>query len=227
VFGSWSRVGCWALRVVVALGTCLSPADARADWLLSIYAGAAATSSNTVEITPASESTASLGDLEYEGRSFASPIYYGYRIGWTPGAGHLGIEAEFTHAKAIATRVPDSDLTAFQLSHGLNFVLGNVSYRTSPGCGGRCALIARGGAGVTVPHVEATFRGRDTSSYQFAGFGAQVGAGVELKLMPHVHAIADARLTYARVHADLAGAKLSALFTSGHLDFGIAWRAAD
>jgi hypothetical protein len=192
-----------------------------------MYVGGGATSSNALKITSPSGSAVTIDDVDYEGRSWSSPPYYGYRIGWTPEGHHLGVEGEFTHAKAIARALPVGDLTAFQLSHGLNFVLGNVVYRTSPSCGGRCTLVARGGAGITYPHVEATFRGVTTYQYEYAGFGAQGGVGVELKLIPHLFVVGDARLTHARVRVDLAGGEtLTGPFTTRHVDIGVAWRSS-
>jgi lipid A oxidase len=203
----------------------MAPSMARADWLLSLYAGAASTASNTLDITPAAGSAASVSSVEYEGRAFKSPPYYGYRVGFTPKDRHVGIEGEFTHAKAIATGTPSTELTAFQLSHGLNFILGNVVYRSSPACSGRCTFVARGGAGITYPHVEATFRGRDTYQYEYGGFGAQGGAGVELHVSNQFLVVADLRLTYAHVGVDLAdGGRLTGPFTSVHGDFGVGWR---
>jgi len=212
--------------LVVAIAVVALPSTAGADWLLSLYAGGAATSSNTLAITPPSGDTVTIGDVSYEGRSWASPIYYGYRAGWTPAGAHFGIEAEFTHAKAIATSLPSAGLTAFQLSHGLNFILGNLTYRTSPACGGRCTFVARGGAGITYPHVEATFRGASTSAYEYAGLGVHGGAGIELKLIDHWYVVADARVTHARVRTDLAdGDRLAGPFTTRHADIGVGWHS--
>jgi len=217
-------LGVFALALAVAL---LLPSPARADWLLSAYVGGTKTTSNTLEITPASGATVSVASVEYEGRAFKAPPYYGYRFGWTPDGGHIGVEGEFTHAKAIATNLISPDLTAFQLSHGLNFILGNVVYRSSPACSGRCVFVLRGGAGVTYPHVEAMFRGRETQDYEYAGFGAQGGVGVELTVAPHVTIVADARVTHARVRADLIdGARLAGPFTTFHADIGIGWHSS-
>jgi hypothetical protein len=203
-----------------------APAPASADWLISGFVGGTSTASNTLTITPPAGLTLSIPSGDYQGKPWESPIYYGYRVGWKPEERHLGYEVEFTHAKAIATALASTDLTAFQLSHGLNFVLANVVYRTSPLCDRRCTFLIRGGAGVTYPHVEASFRGRDTSEYQFAGFGGQGGAGLEVKLVDHLFLAGDARVTYASVHADLVdGSSLKAPFTTFHAAIGIGWRS--
>jgi len=214
------------LRIACVLGALalLVPAPARADWLLSLYTGAASTSSNTLEITPDRGAPLTLDDVGYRGASSKSPIYYGYRVGFTPKGSRLGIEAEFTHAKAIAVDTHSTDLTAFQLSHGLNFVLGNVVFRSRPLGTGRVALTARGGAGLTIPHVEATFRGNEVSEYQRGGVGAQGTVGLEARLTDHWYVVADARLTYARVRVDISSAELAGNFTTRHVDVGVAVR---
>jgi hypothetical protein len=202
----------------------LVPAPARAQWTLALYTGAAATSSNTLSVTAGTASELTLPDVNYRGASSTSPIYYGYRAGWTPRGSRIGIEAEFTHAKAIAIDTHSTELTAFQMTHGLNFVLGNLVYRSQPVASGRLALTARGGAGFTIPHVEATFRGANVSNYQNGGFGAQGGIGLEARLAGKLYAIADGRLTYARVRVEVPNATVAGGFTTRHVDVGIAVR---
>ena len=96
------------------------PQAARADWLFSGYMGASGTSSNTLTVSPASGSSFSLDDVAYKGQAFRSPWYYGVRGGWLPArTTGVGVEIEWTHAKAIAQLDPRaSDLNAFQQSHG-------------------------------------------------------------------------------------------------------------
>src|SRR5258706_10981660 len=119
------RFGCLFLVLVFAV-----PRVARADWLLGAYMGAAATSSNTLTLTPAGGAPSSIASVDYEGEAFQSPWYYGYRVGWMKGDHGLGVEFEFTHAKAISSETGSPELTQFEQSHGLNFLLGNISYRS-------------------------------------------------------------------------------------------------
>ncbi|HVZ21616.1 MAG TPA: hypothetical protein VG871_11165 [Vicinamibacterales bacterium] len=214
------------LRTALVLGgfVLLLPSPARADWLLSLYTGAAATSSNTLTVTPSTGAPITLSNVAYRGASSKAPIYYGYRVGWSPRGARFGVEGEFTHAKAIAVDTHSPDLTIFQMTHGLNFVLGNIVYRAQPLGGGRVALTARGGAGFTVPHVEADFRNTSVSKYESGGFGAQGTVGVEALLTGRLYVIADARLTYARVRVDIPSAALAGGFTTRHVDVGIAVR---
>jgi len=203
------------------------PGSARADWLFGGYMGVASTSSNTLTVTPAAGSPFTLQSVDYEGEAFRSPWYYGVRAGWLPAATKgIGVEIEWTHAKAIAQIDPrSSDLNAFQQSHGLNFLLGNLAYRFSPRCAGRCTPVVRGGVGISTPHVESTFRNVHQEQYQRGGFAWQLGAGLEFHLWQFVYGIADARITrVTEQHLRGAGAEIAGSFFTRHVDFGVALR---
>jgi lipid A oxidase len=189
--------------------------------------GVASTSSNTLTVTPATGSPFSVPSVDYEGEAFRSPWYYGVRAGWLPAATRgVGFEIEWTHAKAIAQIDPRaSDLNAFQQSHGLNFLLGNLAYRFSPGCAGRCTPAVRGGVGISTPHVESTFRNVHQEQYQRGGFAWQLGAGLEYRIWQFVYGIVDARITrVTQEHLRGAGAEISGSFFTRHVDFGVALR---
>ena len=209
---------------VLGMLALLVPAPAHADWLLSLYSGAAASSSNTLTVTPATGAPLTLPNVDYRGASSEAPIYYGYRVEFAPKASRLAFGFEFTHAKAIAIDTHSPDLAEFQMTHGLNFLLGNVVYRSQPLGTARVAFVARGGAGMTLPHVESVFRGDSLSKYENGGFGAQGGVGIEAHLGGAWYAVADARLTYARIRVDLADAALAGGFLTRHVEAGIAFR---
>ena len=212
------------LLIVLAVAT---PHAARADWLFGGYMGAAGTSSNTLTVSPAAGAPFSIPDVAYKGQAFRSPWYYGVRVGWLPAATKgIGLEVEWNHAKAIAQIDPRSfDLNAFQQSHGLNFLLGNVAYRFSSGCSGRCTAVVRGGAGISTPHVESTFRNAHQEQYQYGGPAWQAGAGLEYHLWQFVYGIADARITrVSEKHLHGAGADIAGSFFTRHVDFGVALR---
>ena len=189
--------------------------------------GASATSSNTLTVTSPSGSALALNDVAYKGQAFRSPWYYGVRVGWLPsGTRGLGYEVEWTHAKAIAQIDPHlSPLNAFQQSHGLNFLLGNVAYRFSPGCNSRCTAVVRGGAGISTPHAESTYLNEHQEQYQYGGPAWQAGAGLEFRLWQFVYAIGDARITrVTERHLRAAGADIAGTFFTRHVDFGVALR---
>jgi len=212
---------------ILVLALCSVATTASADWLFGGYMGAAGTASNTLTVSPAVGPAFELHDVSYKGEAFRSPWYYGIRVGWLPAATRgLGYEAEWTHAKAIAQIDPaSSDLNAFQQSHGLNFLLGNVVYRFTPECGGRCVFGIRGGAGISTPHVESTFRGAHQEQYQYGGFAWQAGAGIEYQVWQFVYAVGDARVTrVSEKHLRGAGAEISGSFFTRHVDFGVSFR---
>lgn len=204
------------------------PCRAHADWLFGGYMGASATSSNTLTVIPETGAPFSLNDVAYKGEAFRSPWYYGVRVSFVP-PGHVHTfspEIEWTHAKAIAQIDPrSSELSAFQQSHGLNFLLGNLAYRFAPRCAGRCAPVVRGGLGISTPHVESTFRNVHQEQYQRGGLAWQLGAGLEYHLWEFVYGVADARITRVtekRLRA--AGADITGSFFTRHVDFGVALR---
>src|SRR5690242_15171179 len=225
-----TRLRSRCLPVLTSAFLAVAPATASADWLIAGYIGAAHTPNTTLHVTPNNGTTVDLSGVEFEGRAFKSPPYYGYRISWIPdsaGGGtrsRLGVEAEFTHAKTIAIDTRSAALTAFEQSHGLNFVLGNVALRWPPFCAGRCVGVARIGAGVTLPHVEATYLGQRAESYQFGGPAAQAGLGLEIAAAGGLTVVGDARVTVTHVNDDLPGAALSASFTSWHISAGVGWK---
>jgi len=170
----------------------------------------------------------SLDDVAYKGQAFRSPWYYGVRVSFVPARNGrtLSPEIEWTHAKAIAQIDPRSSaLSAFQQSHGLNFLLGNLAYRFSPLCAGRCAPVVRGGLGISTPHVESTFRNVHQEQYQRGGFAWQLGAGLEYHFWQFVYGVADARITrVSEKHLRAAGAEIAGSFVTRHVDFGVALR---
>jgi hypothetical protein len=211
----------------VSLVTLLAPASASADWLFSGYMGTALTSPNTLTVTPAGGPPTMLRVSDYEGEAFRSPWYYGVRGGWLPTSTRgFGIEVEWNHAKAIAQLTHDAqDLNQFQQSHGLNFLLGNVVYRFTPACSGQCTFNVRGGAGISTPHVESTFRNVHQEQYQYGGIAWQAGAGLEYHLWQFVYAIGDARITgVSEKHLRGAGVEIAGPFFTRHADFGVALR---
>jgi hypothetical protein len=219
------RISAAAAAVLLAL--VLAPGDAAAEWFAAAYLGSAHTAANTLRLSDAAATALTVGPVDYHGNSWIFPLYYGYRGGWSPAGSRLRFEAEWTHAKAIGD-TGSADLPHFELSHGLNTLLGNVAIRSDARwCRGRCAIVGRVGFGITTPHVEAEFRGRRVNEYQFGGVAAQGGGGVEIRLWRGMTLVGDGRVSYARVEADLPGVHLEPTgFTTVHADIGLGWSFA-
>ena len=208
---------------IAALVLCLAAwaGEARAEWQLGAFTGASHTRSNTLTISgPATQ--VSIGPVGYRSEPFVSPIYYRVSVGWTPAGRRLGLEGEWTHTKARATTGSEL-LTRFDQSHGLNFVLASAIYRY-PLRGGRLRLVARAGGGVTVPHVEGTFQGLHTESYQYGGVAWQAGGGVEMTIWRGLTAVGGGRFTRAAEEVEVGGVLVDGTFTTAHVDVGVAWR---
>jgi hypothetical protein len=205
--------------LLVALLVCAG--EARAEWFLGAFTGASHTGANTLTISgPATQ--LAIGPVDYRSEPFTSPIYYGASVGWTPAGRRLGVEGEWTHTKARATTGSEL-LTRFDQSHGLNFVLASAVYRY-PLANGRLRLVARAGGGFTLPHVEGTFNGSHTESYQYGGLAWQAGAGVELSFWRGLSAMAGGRFTRTAETLDVGGVQVDGTFNTAHVDFGIGWR---
>jgi opacity protein-like surface antigen len=208
---------------IAALVLCLTAlaGEARAEWFLGAFTGASHTASNTLSVSgPATQ--VAIGPVDYRSEPFISPIYYGVSVGWTPAGRRLGVEGEWTHTKARATAGSEL-LTRFDQSHGLNFVLASAVYR-HPLAGGRVRLLARAGGGFTLPHVEGTFEGNHTESYQYGGLAWQAGAGVEVALWRGVSALAGGRFTRTAEELEVGSVLVDGTFNTAHVDFGIGWR---
>jgi hypothetical protein len=202
----------WAIATAILL----YPIPAHAQWYVGIFLGANHTQSAAVSIDqPALQRSLTFEDVDFEARPFASPQYYGWRVGRSFGAERrFAAEFEFIHAKVIAKTqgvypvsgllpepvVPppmNSIVARYAMSHGLNFLLGNVAWRTPLG-NGPMTMVLRGGLGPTVPHAESTIGGLVREQYEYGGIGGQAGAGIEFRFWRFVAPAVEYKFTYAR-----------------------------
>ncbi len=227
---------------------CARPASAQ--WVVAGYLGTASTSQTSLALAQSSASTdVRLDDVNYEGRSFSLPLYYGYRVAYFPGTdGWLGIEAEVIHMKvyartgdlvhasgkvggvAVNGSMPLGNLIQrFSLSHGQNMILFNAVLRHVFGeCGNartaRLIGAARIGLGPTLPHVESTVAGVGDERYQWGALGVQAAAGIELLVWKQLHALAEYKFTRCRQSVTIAGGGTAeTLLASHHVVFGASW----
>ena len=124
-------------------------------------------------------------DVDFDGRPFESPQYYGWRVGRLFGqARTFGIELEFIHLKVIGRTdraypvsgldtldtsesgalVMNTVVQRYAMTHGLNFALINMVMRTP--VRGPVTLVWRAGAGPTLPHAETTIDGQIREQYR-------------------------------------------------------------
>lgn len=219
-------------RAVLALAICavFVPGAARAELALLAYGGASLTSAHRVVLTQGRDTRLTFDGVSWAGESRKRPIYYGFRATWwLPRSPAWGIALDYTHVKTIArlhhdvhvsgTRagaavddveplVATFDELAF--SHGLNLATVSAVRRLAGhGAGARAARSrlephASLGAGVTVPHVQVRTAAADAHGYQVGGPALVAGLGVEARVAGPVSALAEYRLSWADVGADLS-----------------------
>jgi hypothetical protein len=222
---SWSL----AARVAGCFGllTLWCPTPARAQWYIAAYGGGNHTQSATVKIDqPSAGTSLEFRDVEFTAEPLRSPPYYGWRLGRLIGERRRwGIELEFIHLKAIGqtsrpvaivgrvgsgpsstavdTRAPMNTLVErYSMTHGLNFLLVNVVSRTPFGASS-VALVARAGAGPTLPHAETTVMGQAREQYEYGGLGAHGAAGLDIRLHRRLSGVIEYKVTAAKPTIDI------------------------
>lgn len=226
------------------------PSSASADWIASAYFGHVWTRSSTVTLAlPDQQTAVEIAGVGYRAESLTSPQYYGYRVTWVPDQHRwIGIEAEVIHAKVFAeadrsVRIQgtrrgaevdgsfplNSVVQRLAMSHGLNFIFANVALRRELGpvdADGRprFTLVARAGAGPTIPHAESTVEHVNRDQYESGGVGAQVAGGVEATVWRRLLVLAEYKFTWASPEIDVAGGQATIPARSHHVVGGLAYR---
>jgi hypothetical protein len=210
--------------MLVLLSHLIAPSRAAAQWYLGASIGANRNLDAAVSVRqPSTNLALDFHDVHFEAQSNYPRRYYTARLG-RMGRSGLGFEAELIHYKAVGVTSRTYDVTVvdgiappaaspmnavvqeYQMTHGVNLVLFNVvAVRGLGGSGsGRAALEFRAGAGFSLPHAESTVNGRAVHQYEYGGRGAGVGAGLRVRLLPRISALAEYKFTYTRPTIDIA-----------------------
>jgi hypothetical protein len=209
---------------IACLMSCL---PARADWTLAAYLGTAWTRPATLTVDRGSPGTRTeLTGVEFDSRSFESPPYYGYRVGWFNGRSGLGAEGELIHLKVYARpETLGADVRRFSISHGLNLLLANAVLRRPLPSSHRASATLRLGAGVTVPHAESDIAGVTEEHYEWGSLALQAAIGTELRVARRARVLAEYKLTTAAPAVGVAGGTIQGRYLSQHLaaGLGVAW----
>lgn len=220
-----------------------APLPADAQWYVASFTGGNVTRPATVTLDqPGQPRHLEFHDVRFDARPLQSPQYYGARIGRKLGR-RLGVEFEFLHIKVISrtgdavrvsgvvagapveTTLPmDAVVQRHAMTHGLNFLLGNLVWRAPLGRDpdGPAVLVLRGGAGPVMPGVDSVVDHVSTQGYQFAGWGGHASAGLDLRIRGPLSATVDYKLTAARPKVDVAGGSAWMTAVSHHVAAGIA-----
>lgn len=189
---------------------------------LAFYGGVPNTLPSDVTIQKADQHDFTLRDVQWEGKPFTNPIYYGVRTTrWL--TGRSGTMLDFTHSKAIALRDIQHTITGtlggkpapaqgtvedlfgkLEASHGHNMLTLNGLLRL-PSITARLSPYVGLGAGLSLPHMEVDIKGEPrTYEYQFAGPVGQALAGIELRL-PRISVFLEYKFTLAPYDVPLSG----------------------
>lgn len=210
-------------RLVATAVLALLPAQARGEWYAQAYLGASHTFNATLTTDLGdARSRATYTGVALEGRSFASPPYYGYRLGRA--RGRLGFEAELTHLKVYARQGSLGPyVEQFSISHGLNLLVGSLVWRQP--LAARVRLAARGGAGVAIPHGESQVRGEAQEQYELSGLALEAAAGPEFLLGRRARAFVEYKISTAAPSVSVPGGTISGRYTSQHVaaGMGVEW----
>ncbi len=238
----------WRALAVAGLVLTGSARPAAADWTFAAFLGAAHTQTSSLRIEqPALGTRLAFDPVAYRSESFAAPVYYGYRLGRRlPFAPAFWVEAEFIHAKlytdpgatvrvtgvergqAVSRTQPlGRTVERFSISHGENFVLGNLVWRPGPSeaAGGRrVQLVVRAGAGLTVPHPESTVVGESVDHYELGSFAWHAAGGLEVRVAKGLHALGEYKFTRVAERVTIAGGEARTVLATHHLVFGAGYR---
>lgn len=203
-----------------------NPSDALTapETLIAGYGGITHTHASDVTFAKPGVTDLTAHQVNWIGRPFKSPIYYGVRAMRWPGTGRIGSMIDFTHAKAISVREQDvrftgtrdgrpADGTArigdtfrhLEFSHGHNMLtlnglvsLGRLTQAIRPYVGL--------GVGASLPHTEVQFldEAKRTYEYQYTGLVGQVVAGIEIRL-PRASVLVEYKFSAAPYRVPLSG----------------------
>lgn len=186
------------------------------EFMIAGYGGMPYTYDSDVSIEAPGSHDFTAKDVEWEGKPFKAPIYYGVRIvRWLEG-GATGAMLDFTHSKTIARLSKETSFTGtingapapekaklgdifrrLEASHGHNMLTLNGLLRL-PSIGPRFFPYIGIGGGVSLPHSEVQMKtapGR-TYEYQYTGPAFQGLIGIEFRI-PRMSYFFEYKFTFA------------------------------
>jgi lipid A oxidase len=210
----------------VFVGGCLLSSVALAgDIEISAYGGYQTAPHSKVEVSDQPDFTAG-----WEGKSFASPPYWGVRgTYWFEGGAlsNLGLSLDYTHDKVYADdeTLQKSGWSHFEFTDGLNLLTLNALYRFPLESLPELTPYVGAGAGINVPHVEVTRASGKTFEYQFGGATLQAQAGISYAITKNWSTFLEYKGTYSFVDVDIdSNAKLKTDVKTNAVNLGIAYK---
>lgn len=162
-------------------------------------------------------------EIDWEGRSFEAPPYYGLRVtSWQSET--VGFGVEFTHSKVYPQdgELPEG-YRRLEFTDGLNTLTANAYYRWQDAIGEITPYVG-GGVGLSIPHVEVFTEDSRTLGYQITGPAATVLAGASMPISDRWSVFGEYKGTYTVNEGDLdtGGTVSSDIFTNA-LNVGVSF----
>ena len=208
----------------LALSICLIavPAIGTAQAELSFYGGVQSAPSSDISIRDPEIMNDDFS-LDWEGRSFDAPVYYGIRATrWQSPT--FGFGLDFTHNKVYPT---DDSLPAgydvLEFTDGLNTLTVNAYRRWNHALGDLSPYVG-GGIGVALPHVEVTNGNSETFGYQLTGPAATWIAGATMPINDQWSVFGEYKGTFSSNTADLdTGGTLETDIVTNAVNVGVSF----
>lgn len=196
---------------------------ASAEVELSFYGGIQGALSSDVTIADDDAIAESSFELDWEGRSFEAPPYYGIRVtNWQSPSFGYGID--FTHNKVYPENdvLPDG-FRRLEFTDGLNTLTVNGYYRWQDTFAGITPYVG-GGVGLSIPHVEVITENSRTLGYQVTGPAATWIAGASMPINDKWSVFGEYKGTYTVNEGDLdTGGTVSTDIFTNALNVGVSF----
>lgn len=223
--------------------------ESAGGWVISAFIGGASTRRSPLRISqPALGTELTFRDVEFDGRSFNPPLYYGLRGGYIlPRASFIGVEAEFIHLKVYANAQRQVQASGtlrgtpvngqiqlgqvvqqYSVSHGVNLLLFNVTGRyrlkkDSDTPKGRFIFTGRAGLGPTIPHTESIIEGREQQQYELGRLAWQVAGSAEVRLWRGLYFLGEYKFTRTRQRGKIFSGEAESLLRTQQGVFGLSY----
>ncbi len=212
------------MKRALALSVCLlaAPTFAFAEVELSFYGGIQSAPSSDISIRDPEIGAADFS-IDWEGRSFDAPVYYGIRATrWQSPTFGFGID--FAHNKVYPTAESlPGDYDVLEFTDGLNTLTVNAYRRWNQVIGGLTPYVG-GGIGVALPHVEVTNGASETFGYQLTGPAATWIAGATMPINDKWSVFGEYKGTFSSNTADLdSGGKLETDIVTNAVNVGVSF----
>jgi lipid A oxidase len=199
----------------------LVPLSACAQWNASAYIGKTHTANADLHVEQPSGTATKVNDIGFDDRSFRPPLYYGLRGGYLFNPA-LGLEAELIHVKAFARLPPAIPIQQYNVSHGLNLLLGNLVLQRQ--IARRMNLSFRAGLGFAIPHPEIRAFDQTLERYELHGLAVQFAAGANFRLTRHVFLLGEYKFTATKPRFEIGSAAIGNTFATHHIVSGVGFQ---